>query len=261
MADLDVEVKDPAPAALCRRDQPGWDALLEDIFGLSLRGLATIRDMLLRPAEVFTAARAQSWLNRYTPSLRLVMSLIAVMLLLRIFWAAESTAMFQMVLVQIAMLQEQGIVIEDPMAMARLYFNAWAFVFPFAYLIVHALFALLTRVWGKGTSTVVRLRLYFAAMIPGIIYSVLFMAAAPFQSATLMMVMTFVSMGITFLLHGLTCFRGMMPVMSAAGRLWRGGLFAAIATTADIVASILASTLGGVAIGYVSQGGQIPVLD
>ena len=60
----------PAP-----RD-PGLNDMAEDLFGLSLRGLATIRDSFLRPADLFSAARTPDWQGRYTPSVRLVISLI-----------------------------------------------------------------------------------------------------------------------------------------------------------------------------------------
>lgn len=261
MSETELEAASAARRPRNMSDQPGWDALIEDIFGLSVRGLKTIWDMMVRPAQVLEAGRTRHWLDRYTPSLRLVMSLIAVMLLLRVFWAAEDTAMFQSILLQLEAVEAQGVVIEDANETARLYFNAWAFAFPIVYLLVHTMIAMVTRVWGKGTSFVVRLRLYYAAIIPALLFSVLSMAALPLLPIEFMLVFTAVSMFIAIAISWLTLFRGLAPDMGVGARIWRAVLFAVLVTMADVVTSVGSTLLGGIAVGYVSAGGSLPFLD
>ena len=90
MQETDTSAAAPETPVPAKRAQPGLNDMAEDIFGLSLRGLSTIWETITKPAIVFTAARTPDWNQRYTPSLRLVTSIIAVMMLLRIFWAARS---------------------------------------------------------------------------------------------------------------------------------------------------------------------------
>jgi hypothetical protein len=219
--------------------------MAEDIFGLSLRGLTTLRDILVRPAKVFEAARAPDWKSRYTPSIRLATSLVALMLLLRFFWAGKESAMFQSVLAQINQLARTGADIPDPATLATNYFNAWVLVFPVVYLAVHFLFALLLRIWGKEASTVTRLRLYFIALIPGLLVATISLLAIPLAGVENLFALSAAYMGACALAYGLGAYFGLKDVyIDRTGRLWRALVFVGAALTADTVASLLSSVLG-----------------
>lgn len=261
MPDNEIEAAKAARRPEDMSDQPGWDALIEDIFGLSVRGLSTVKDMFVRPAVVLDAGRSRHWLDRYTPSLRLVMSLIALMLVLRVFWAAENSTMFQSILSQLETLGAQrDFEIEDPISVAKVYFTAFALVFPFAYIFVHFLMALVTRIWGKGTKMVVRLRLYFAAVIPSVVLSVISMSMTPLLSVDFFLVATVTGSVLALIVSVVTIIRGLATQMALGARIWRGVLFGVLVSVADIICSVTASLLGGIAAGYVLAGGSLPFL-
>ena len=51
----------------------GGDDLIEDMFGLNLRGLKTLWVMFASPRKGYEAARSPDWMDRsYTPSIRLL---------------------------------------------------------------------------------------------------------------------------------------------------------------------------------------------
>lgn len=231
----------PAGAQPLKQDRPGLDAFAEDIFGLSLRGLKTMRDMFVRPAAVFEAARTRDWRNLYTPSIRLVTSLIAVMLLLRVFWAAESSATYQAVLSVLREAAEGDPTIGDPEEVAGYYFAGWALFFPIVYFGTHLIFASLLRIWGKSASFVVRLRLYFAAIIPGFLAALVSIAAFPLFSVEELFFFSAVLLLVAMGLYAAAVYFGLRPTYPKAGaRFWRAGAFSVSATIADLIVSVAA---------------------
>ncbi|MEM5516748.1 hypothetical protein WNY37_07290 [Henriciella sp. AS95] len=230
--------------------KPGWNDMAEDIFGLSVRGLVTMRDLVIRPSLVFDAARRPDWLQRYTPSIRLVSSLVALMLVLRIFWAGEDSAMYQSVLEQIEEVAPTISADGGSTALADNYFAAWAIVFPLTYLAVQFLAAMCVRIWGKGVPQVTRIRLYFAAIVPGVILANLSLIATPLIGPAQLALFTTLYMVVCGLAYGATAYLGLKSsYASPLSRLWRGALFAVIVLLADTIASISSSVLGGIAAG------------
>ena len=236
---------DISPAAPSPR-QPGWNDMAEDIFGLSLRGFRTMKDLVVRPANVFRAARVADWHTLYTPSVRLVSSLVALMLLLRILWAGEDSAMYQTVLAQIETIAAASPRISDAGQLADQYFNTWAVVFPFVYLAVHFLVSMLVRLWGKDATLVTRVRLYFAALVPGMLIANLSLIVMPFISTSQLFTFTGVYLVLCALAYGLTAYFGLKAIYPQAGaRIWRACLFALIALLADTATSMISSVIGG----------------
>ena len=64
---------------------PTFDSLIEDVFGLNVRGLKTLTQLFAGPKKVFDSARVADWRSRYTPTLRLTFSIITVYMLLSFF--------------------------------------------------------------------------------------------------------------------------------------------------------------------------------
>ena len=244
------------------RDNVGWNDLTEDVFGLSVRGIVTLRDLILRPGKVFAAARRKAWGERYTPSLRLVASLIAVMLLLRVFWAAEDSAMYQNVLRALQIAAEGDPTIGDPATLASRYFAAWALCFPVAYFLFHLIAAASTRIWGSGTDTVVRFRLYFAALIPGLAFAILGLVALPFQTSFQAIAFSSTVISVAAVIYAATVYFGLRHAgMGVGARLWRGGLFAFVASLFDTLTAIAAAIAASLLMAAIRYGYVVPGLE
>ena len=211
----------------------GWDALLDDLFGLNVRAVASMCAIIATPRKVFEAARDADWLGKYTPSIRLVFTLIAAMVFLRFLWGGEDSALHQMTK---AGLTDSDVLGHGDMdAFTQDYLGLWLVLFPFSYFGVHAIIALLLRIWGKGTSAPIRLRLYFAALLPGLLLGVLSTLMIPLVSMQTFEAMLVPSLALTALAYGLTVFRGLGGAMEATARAWRAALFGVIALAGDLL--------------------------
>jgi hypothetical protein len=214
----------------------GWDALLDDLFGLNVRALASMWAIIAAPRKVFEAARDADWLGKYTPSIRLVFTLIAAMVFLRFLWGGENSALHQMT--------KAGLTDSDVLGHGDMdrftqdYLGLWLVLFPFSYFGVHAIIALLMRIWGKGTRAPVRLRLYFAALLPGLLLGVLSTLMIPFVDMQTFEAMLIPSLALTALVYVLTVFRGLSGAMEAPARAWRAALFGVIALTGDLLITV-----------------------
>lgn len=240
MTDTETE----ADATANQTTQPGWDALLEDLFGLNIRSLQTIREMFVRPANVFAAARSDDWGGKFTPSIRLVFSLFTVMLLLSFFWAGENSLIFRAIEDALKETVRQKPDIDLVSVTNKLLKNYFLFL-PFTFALFHSLGAMLLFIWGKGTRIVQRLRFYYLAMIPSSAISIL--------SATLLGVNAIAQttwiqsfmLTIPFLLNWVTSWRCLETVQIGFGRLWRGLLFALVSLTMTAVSSIASFMVAG----------------
>lgn len=205
------------------REETSAELLVEDIAGLNLRGLRTLRDLFIRPRQVFRAARESDWGGRYTPSIRLVFSLLILMTLLRFLWASEDslmTAVFQQSLVR-AGLEPAVAEVET----ARV-FNAYVTAFPVVVILLHFLAASLLRVWGAGERTATRVRLYFLAITPNMSISVIWLLFTPLMTLGTFLYWTGTLSVIALTLDASTAWRGGTGGETAFGRGWRAGLLA-----------------------------------
>ena len=71
----------------------GLDDLLEDLFGMNIRSFKTIGVLFASPRRYFTAAKTPSWMDKYTPSTRLWLGLMAILIALQFFWASPDAAL------------------------------------------------------------------------------------------------------------------------------------------------------------------------
>tara|TARA_R110002020_G_scaffold309301_2_gene525252 strand:- start:78407 stop:79156 length:750 start_codon:yes stop_codon:yes gene_type:complete len=220
----------------------GWDALLDDLFGLNVRALASMWAILATPRKVFAAARDADWLGKYTPSIRLVFTLIAAMVFLRFLWGGENSALHQMT--KSGLTDSNVLGYGDMDKFTQDYLGLWLVMFPFSYFFVHGLMALLVRIWGKGTRAPVRLRLYFAALLPGLLLGVLSTVAIPLMDVALFEQTLMPALALTGLIYALTVFSGLPSTVSKIGRAWRGILFACVAIGGDLFIALSTFVIG-----------------
>lgn len=219
----------------------GWDALLDDLFGLNVRALATLWVSVTQPSKLFTAARDVDWLGKYTPSIRLVFTLIAAVVFLKFLWTNDASGLF-------AYTREMFVELEMDFPGRDLdtatgdYLAILLVTYPFTYFGVHAVFSLILNIWGKDTPLPVRIRLYFVALIPmllaGVASTVLYAVMTTEQIDLTLLVAPIVFVGLYFVV----LMSGLKPVYpSVPGRLWRSGLGAGVMFMADMAVSLISS--------------------
>lgn len=230
-------------------NKPGFDSLIEDLFGLNVRGLKTVGQLFISPRQVFESARVPDWRRKYTPTIRLTFSIITVFMLLSFFWAAEDGMMYQALYAQFT---EIAATSPDPVAPEQIRrdigtaFAAYSFFYPLIYMLLHGLVGSVLLVWGKGTGWVTRLRLYFGLLTVGMTVALISTLATPFLQAEMLVAFTFFGMAISILAYWLTYARGMWGTASALGVLTRATCLALLITCVDIVVSSIAGIGAGV---------------
>lgn len=222
-----------------KRTELGFDQLVEDLFGLNIRGFSTIGQMFVAPSKGFEAARDPDWQGRFTPSVRLVFSILTVLGFLRFFWAGEETAIFQQFTTGFidGAGDELGSEAESA-ALARDALGVYAASIPFAYLIAHGFLSQVVRVWGKGTGGVGRLRLHMLAIVPSMTFTLVASLLLPFVESFLAVYSLVMFIGVCAL-DFVTALRGGVQSPSQTGRIVKAFVFMISALIAHLIASIL----------------------
>ncbi|KCZ54428.1 hypothetical protein HY29_14310 [Hyphomonas beringensis] len=239
----------PKPDQTDSSRQPDLDDMMEDVFGLNIRAGKTVWDLFRRPAKVFSAARTPDWMNgAYTPSFRVYFSLIAILFLFKFFWASDNSMM------QIAFettaegLRELDTRLDLDDMVDDMMEKNWL-IYPFAVGFWYTLTALLMRIWGKGTPTITRIRLFFAAIIPSTTLLTIMMITTAKLPFSLMMIIASGSLLVAFLFDSLTTWRGLKSVHTKGARLWRALLLGFATSIVGILAPTTASTVAGFWVG------------
>lgn len=246
-----------ASQPLRQTEKVGLDHLADDVFGLSLRGLKTIRDAFWSPAVLFASARDPNWDRRYTPSVRLFTSLIVLILALRFLWAGPGTVVEETFSNQMQILAERYHPIFGTRESLDKIINTYFLIYPGAVVTTILVISLATFIWGKGTSWGARVRLFFAAMIPNAALSIVMVSIMGLVPPSYMMATVIIPMFVNFAIDSTTVIRGLKPVFSLPSRIWRGVLFAILSflslTLASLVASIGAGFVMGKSVEYELQ--------
>lgn len=211
----------------------GWDALLDDVFGLNVRGFRTMWASLFNPARVFEAARDPAWQDRYTPAIRLVFVIFALTGSLQYLLSGEGTPLWQTVVETVTAYEgdlygrEIGAVVQEVLL-------AYAVLYSIAFFVLHIPMSLLAGAWGKGVPMPVRSRLYFATLVPGTLIGLALVIGQNALSPEINQTSSQIFMALIILAYTGTIFRGLAPRLPAGSRLWRAGLmgFLMIAVTA-----------------------------
>lgn len=252
---------------LRQTEKVGFDHLADDVFGLSLRGLRTIRDAFVHPARLFASAREPDWERRYTPSVRLFTSLILIILALRFLWAGPGTVVEETFAEQMRILAERYHPIFGTRESLDKIINIYFLIYPGALVSGILLVSLCTFIWGKGTSWGARVRLFFAAMIPNAMLSVVLVCLMGLVPPGYIIATVIIPMTVNFAIDSTTIIRGLKPVFSLPSRIWRGVLFALLSffslTLASLVSSIGAGFVLGKSVEYeLRQSSQsVPLLE
>ncbi|MBB4658667.1 hypothetical protein [Parvularcula dongshanensis] len=234
----------------------GADAMVEDVFGLNLRGLKTIRDMFVRPARVYAAARTQDWGGRYTPSIRLLFFILTAMAFFRFVWANEDGAFFKEFSAGFA--KGAGAATETEMVdNLKTFLASYAASLPLAFVILHGLTSMVLRVWGHGTEAVLRLRLHLLTLVPSSIVSLLLLLAIPLVDPRFSAAYGLSTIGVSFFFDTLTAGRGGVAGKSGAERWSRAVLFGGVALFVSTAASV-AAFLTGILISGFQEGFAAP---
>lgn len=232
--------------------EPRLNSLIEDLFGLNVRGLQTVGQLFVSPKFVFESARVSDWRRKYTPTIRLTFSIITVFMLLSFFWAAEDGMMYQTLLElfsEIAAASGESISPEQIRRDIDTTFAAYSFMYPFIYMLIHGLVGSVMFFWGKGTGWVTRLRLYFGLLAVGMSVALISILVTPLLTKEMLLPFTYIGMAITLLAYGLTYARGMWGTASISGVLVRAVSLALIITIVDAIVSSLAGIGAGVWVG------------
>ncbi len=224
-------------------DDLGLNDLMEDFFGLNIRGLKSIFFLFVRPRVYMRAAVRADWAGRYTPSLRLWVSLMAVLYFFQFFWAGETSGTVLLLEQQFA---DRGDVLPAGTSAADLAKAAanWQFTlqpfFAFGFMFIAAT---LWRGWGQATGFTLRERLLFAVAVPSLVVSLPTVLLFGLVSAA-----NYVTYGIYFILsvfamNWLTAYRSLPRAMPMRGRAWRSGATALVIGIAMSFANILAQSI------------------
>ena len=238
-------------AAEVKSRQVGGDDLIEDIFGLNLRGLKTLWVMFASPSKAFVSARSPDWMNRsYTPSIRLLFSLLAVMTATRFLWAGADSSIYEVIEVELA--NTGAFETEDALQTATASIvDYYLLLFPVCFLACQAIASLLVRVWGKGTNTIVRVRLYMLAILPNATVTLISLPAMKFMTTQQQMLYSLALFPVVFLLDFITSFRGGVVSPSRAMRLIKSVIFASVSNATAILANTVCVMLASIVAGSI----------
>ncbi|MEM1105980.1 MAG: hypothetical protein AAGH87_06280 [Pseudomonadota bacterium] len=220
----------------------GWHDLIEDLVGVNLRGLRTLAAAFAQPATLFTSARARDWDGQvFSPSVRVYIFLIAVILFFQFIWGDASSPSAEAMREQFEALAAADPRLDDPELVGRV-MNLFALVFPIVAVLISFIGSLLVRIWGAGTPILARIRLYFAAILPSTflqLFGTVGLALTPASFVNLALV---VALLLYWIADVATTYRGLAPVHARGGRIWRAILFGLV----NLIAIVLASNISGV---------------
>ncbi|MEE2565273.1 hypothetical protein [Hyphobacterium marinum] len=220
------------------------DDLAEDVFGLNIRGIRSIATIWIHPRRYFQSARSPDWDNRYTPSIRLWLSLIALASLLQFLWIGTDTPL---VSAYAAGFEDAGVTPSPGMTFQELGERAALWIYAFAPAVQFVLFLAVLGFfpfWGERTSYSLRLRNLFAIMMPSATAMTLLLPAMALIPVSLLTAFGYLIGLLTLLLDTVTGFRGAFPAVDGLARLWRAGLLAVAILTLNVIANISAQIAG-----------------
>ncbi|MFK7841948.1 MAG: hypothetical protein AB8B54_06775 [Sphingorhabdus sp.] len=222
-------------------DAPGWSELIEDAFGINLLGLKTLWASIAAPAQLFSASRTIDWADhKYSPTLRVWLFLIAILMFLQFIWANPESATGQQMKSTFATYGDSRLTAPETVELAL---QRYVFVYPIVLMLLCMLAALLLRIWGHGTTSVVRIRLYFATILPGSLVTLLTSALTLLVSVEHLVIYIGIASAVVFVIDFITTQRGLTPSLKAGSRAWRAMLLATINLLVYIMASTIAAAI------------------
>jgi hypothetical protein len=209
----------------------GLEEFLEDVFGLNIRSAKTIWTSFKKPSQYFDAARTPDWEQKYTPSLRLWLGLIAVMVAFQFIWARPDgtfmAAMREGLINGLKSGMESGS--KQQMDLANFDFDAVfldtmqlnTLLYPFIFIFFMSFLAFLYRAWGEKLPFVVRQRYIFAIIVPATVFGLFTTLLMTFASTEMFKVISLLQIGVVLGLYFITAYRGPYARMEAGEKFGR----------------------------------------
>ncbi len=198
----------------------GFDDFLNDLFGISIKGLKSLLETVVNPADFFEAARRPDWGGRYIPALRLWLTLMTIMIGLQFFWASENGAFINSLATLPDAVLQQGVADGriDPAARDAYNMSAAAqriasrhfVIYPFIMIACFLCMAAIFRPWKQGENFVVSQRYVFGTILPGTIFGVAFTLLIPFMSVEVLQSVSFAQIAVIGMIYVVTAYRGPM---------------------------------------------------
>jgi len=221
----------------------GFEEFTEDLFGLNIRSGKTIWQSFVAPSEYFEAAQSPDWHQKYTPSLRLWLGLMTVMVALQFFWGKPDGSFMQMMETSVrggieSSLKTNGtdISLENFNVQGALIsvmkFNT--LIYPFIFVIFMSFLALIYRAWGQQLPYVVRQRYIFALIVPGTVIGLISTLLMTFLTSTVYQLVSYFQLILILVFYFLTAYRGPYARLSQGNRTGRS-----IAISACILVMII----------------------
>lgn len=227
-----------------KRSDLSLDSIAEDLFGLNIRGLQTIRTVWQSPKSYFAAARTADWQNRFTPSIRLWLSFFAVFSALKFWWFGKNESMvgaFAEGFADAGLILPEGVTYQDIGAETVLWVFGWV---PVIQIVSMVLLSCIYTTWGERTTLALRQRYFFAVVIPSASVMPIFLTGMLFVPQHLLtaygIVLALAALSIDFQ----TGYRGAFRNVSPRGRFWRAALLAVIVVIINTTTTIAAQIVG-----------------
>lgn len=236
-------------------DGLGIDDLVEDLFGINIRGLKTIWTLIRRPWLYFEAAKTPKWQDQYTPSIRIWFAIFAIGTFFQFVWIGENSPMFLQYVDMMTViateanvtLAENGEMIDmnffDPNEPAKILVKYSQLFLPLGYVICMLIVAALFHSWGERLSFVVRLRNIFAIIIPGSILGFLFAMATIKVPADIFQYINLGGVLLMMISYFLVAYFGPFREMAGGVRLGRSIGITALIIVAVLIASVISIIL------------------
>lgn len=195
----------------------GLDDLIEDLFGMNVRSFKTIWVLFSSPRQYFIAAKTPAWMDKYTPSTRLWLGLMAILIALQFFWASPDAAIMDNLSTTLSAVFANAAINVGSTADFAAFDMAGELqkamklnylIYPFVFIFAFSVFAWLYRAWGEALSFTVRLRYVFAVIVPASVIGLFTTLMTPFISATQLNLFSVIQTVVILGLYFLTGFRG-----------------------------------------------------
>jgi len=187
----------------------GREELMVGALGFNFQYFKSIWALFRKPSEYFKAAKTPDWMNKFTPSLPLLMSIVALTMALEFFWGKPNGT--YMKAASNGLTGKDGLPLKNNAQfmenLAELV-NTGSLISTPVYVLFIVLFAWAFRAWGEKLPMTIRVRYMFAIVIPGSIIGVLSTVTSPLLSDHVYSVLSIPVLILMYLVTFMTALRG-----------------------------------------------------
>jgi hypothetical protein len=225
------------------------ESVVEDLFGLNLRGLRSIAKLWTRPRDYFMAAKVANWNDRFTPSIRLWLFFFALFSAFKFLWVGSGEGMIEAFANGFS---EARIQVPEGQSYRDIGKEAVLLIFgllPFLQIIGTIIIAFIYPFWGERTTIALRQRYFFGVIVPSASLMPVFMTVMMFLPGSYLTAYGLMLALITFVVDFQTGYRGAFINVSGMKRAWRAGLLSLTVVSFNVVVTIIAQFVGIIYIG------------